>query len=86
MSRTCGSCGAEIEFALYGSAQGRRTPIDVGEFPGGPTKDDGALEVVGMHGFAPIVKSVPAHEREGRMLRRTHFGTCPDAEKWRKPR
>jgi len=83
---TCGACGAAIEFALYGTKHGRRTPIDAGEFRGGSGKLDGALEVIGRHGLAPVVRSVPAHERADRMLRRSHFATCTDPDRFRKRR
>ena len=80
----CRSCGSTVEWAIT-AAFGRRMPLDLGEH------DDGNAAVVGREAQgAPIVVVLGpddlARVRELGVveLRRSHFQTCPEAEKWRR--
>jgi hypothetical protein len=77
MTQVCRSCGEPIEFGVWNDRFGKRVPLDLGLF------DFGNVEVIGRHGLAPIVRHVPESQRD-RPLRRTHFVSCPDADKWRR--
>lgn len=81
MSDTCGSCDAAIMWVL--TERGKRMPVDV---PGGnrlllflPGDPHTAVnwETV-PRGVAPLAVSLPSYT--------SHFATCPDAERHRKPK
>jgi hypothetical protein len=80
----CRSCGAEVEWSVT-AAFARRMPLDVGEHA------DGNCAVVGRDARgAPIVVVLGRDDldRVGELgtvaLRRSHFQTCPEGEKWRR--
>jgi hypothetical protein len=80
----CRSCGAEVEWAVT-AAFARRMPLDLGVVA------DGNAAVVGRDARgAPIVVVLgPDDLKRVRELgtvelRRSHFQTCPEAEKWRR--
>lgn len=78
MSRAvCRSCGAPIEWAYF-LVSGKATPLDPGRHL------TGNLEVVARDGDL-YVRVVPAAERAGRALARSHFATCPNAASHRRP-
>lgn len=70
----CTSCRAPIEWAW--TDKGKRIPLDVGEVSGGN------LQPFETFGGKLIVRVV--HSLHG--SRRSHFATCPDAAKHRKPK
>ena len=80
----CRSCGAPVEWSIT-AAFARRMPLDLGEH------EDGNSAVVGRDAKgAPIVVVLGpddlARVRELGVveLRRSHFQTCPEADKWRR--
>jgi hypothetical protein len=82
--RKCGSCDARIIWAR--TIAGRSMPVDAEPSGGGTV----LLEI--RQGFllatvynAAAVSVLLGPETRAQ-LRQSHFSTCPDADKWRKPR
>src|SRR5437660_1312391 len=76
-SRTCGSCGDLILWAVTGA--GKRMPVDVEPSPEGNLALNSAL--------TPTVRVVPPHLRyPGQKLYTSHFATCRGADRHRKTR
>jgi hypothetical protein len=78
----CSTCGAPIEWARF-KVTGKRHPLDI------PPAVDGTLQVVGADpDGTPVIRLMPVAERREHdgLLRRTHFATCPDADRHRRPR
>ena len=69
----CRSCNAPIEWAW--TENGKRIPLDPG------THDRGNLEPTDPDDPHPIVRYVTP----GPGLRRSHFASCPNANRHRKP-
>jgi hypothetical protein len=79
----CRSCGKPIEWAV--TQLGRRMPLDHGLHP------DGRVAVVGAtENGTPLVVTLGVddlalvRELGTPKLRRSHFQTCPDADRWRR--
>lgn len=73
---TCNSCGAEIRWALT-AKNGKRMPVDV------KPVDDGNLVVEYRNGGDEARPATDADRRVKRPLFKSHFATCPQAQKWR---
>ena len=71
----CRSCGASILWAA--TASGRSTPLDAGPHPEGNLYLDGDVARV-----AVAARAAP----EGAPLYRSHFATCPQAARHRRPK
>jgi hypothetical protein len=79
--RKCGSCDAPIIWAR--TLTGRSMPVDA------EPSDSGTVLLELRQGFvrATVYDAVTALSLAPvRELRTSHFATCPDADKWRKPR
>lgn len=83
---TCRSCKTPIVWGITAKA-GARIPLDVG------TWDDGNMVRVGITDRdVPIVVVLtrdqldPARERGHVALIRSHHASCPDGDKWRRPK
>jgi hypothetical protein len=82
---TCQSCGAPIVWA--GTLKGKRMPLDrqpdpdEGDYLVAAAKSPNgallAIRITNLNG-----KAREAAKRHGVQLRTSHFGTCPDREKW----
>jgi hypothetical protein len=79
----CRSCGQPMEMGVTVRA-GADMPLDLGTF------DNGNIAIVGRtHDGKPLALVLQradldrARERGVLDLRRSHFASCPDAEKWR---
>ena len=70
----CKSCGAKIDWYTV-AATGKRMPLDPGPTPDGNVRVDVVRNVV-------TVVAVGSHTP----LYRSHFSTCPDAGRHRRPR
>jgi hypothetical protein len=75
---TCRSCGAEIRWAR--TQAGKAIPLDAG------TRFEGNLVETGEYvDGTPVVRVVGKDEERGKkLLYKSHFATCRDADKWRK--
>ena len=74
----CRSCKATIEWARWFNS-GKPVPLE-------PFEDvRGNIEVLFLdEGGTPLVRLVPVSEREGKLLRLTHFAVCPYASQHRR--
>jgi hypothetical protein len=74
----CKSCPAEVIWAE--TEQGRATLVDAAPDP------DGSVDVLARAGRSPLAVVVAEGERGGKVLRLSHFATCPGAEAHRRSR
>ena len=79
---TCRSCGAEVLWAE--TTGGKRIPLDPEPVAAG------ALLVVKRRmspsgELVPLVRPVRRGEAPASPRYQTHFASCPDADRWRKP-
>lgn len=77
----CKSCGAPIYFAQF-RADGKPHPINADPLPdrGSIAIEDGAAVTL------PKKERVGGVAPDGKRLLASHFSTCADAAKWRRPR
>lgn len=75
----CSTCGAPIEWARTAKA-GKAIPLDLGEY------STGNLDVIRREDGTAVVQVLPLDEARkiGRPLRRSHFASCPDADRHRR--
>lgn len=77
---TCRSCGAEIVWAF--SEHGRKLPLDAEPYSG--PLPGGLFVLLPFPDREPTAIAVPPGAYEDESLYRSHFSTCPDAERWRR--
>lgn len=80
----CRSCRAEIVWAMTGL--GRKMPVNVES-----SRDGNVLVEIGHDGGVPratvfVPGGLSPHPRPGTLQTRSHFATCPDANRHRKGR
>jgi hypothetical protein len=78
----CSSCGAPVIWATT-AAKGKPMPVDVAP------ADDGTVLLTARPGRSPLAEVVAVGQDgllAGEELRRSHFSTCPDADRHRRPR
>lgn len=77
MNSTCKSCGAAIRWVTMPS--GKRMPLDAAPHPDGHI----AIHSDGLR--AAVLSTIELAEYRGRVdLYRSHFATCPQADRHRK--
>lgn len=81
----CSSCGAEIGFIT--TPQGKKMPVDAGEFPFIPDRNGKVLAVLNDGSVLTGRTCSESYEAEAYCYARlSHFATCPKADEHRKPR
>lgn len=77
----CSSCGAAILWTT--TLDGRRMPVDLRPSSQGTVAIEQEEANDGPFWESQVIR---AGEREGRVLRTSHFATCPDAARHRRKR